>query len=410
MDLRRKLGLYKESNTNKAEKTVSSGLDIDALISGAVSTGETGPFYLIEKRYPCSHFHGGSCLGEAMNISRESISRLCSENLSSYPEINDLLFLDTETTGLSGGAGTVAFLIGIGFFEEDAFVLRQFFMRDYDEEPAVLTALNEVLARYSGLVTFNGRSFDWNLMQGRFIANRIRPAMKSPIHVDLLYPSRRIWGLKLESCRLSSLEVNILGEERTDDIPGAMIPEVYFKYLQDRNATEIVKVVKHNQLDILSMVSLLVRMTTMLENPLAEVYCEHEIMGMGRIFEKCGEHENVIECFEYCARSTESYPVKSLAAKRLSGIYKRNGEYSKALELWESMLTNSGGFSLFPMIEMAMYYEHKDKNIEKALNIIEKAITISRQTGLEGGGWFPELVKRHERLKRKAQKNIRVDI
>lgn len=405
MDIRSKLGLYKENSIRKPEKSTSSGHDIQDLIPGTVRSDEAGTFYVIESKYPYSHIHGGICLGEAVNITSGCISRLCSENSVGNLSINKLLFLDTETTGLSGGAGTVAFLIGIGFFEGDSFIIRQLFMRDYDEETAMLIEHNHLLSDFEGLVTFNGRSFDWNLLQSRFISNRIKPALRSPIHIDLLYPSRKIWSLKLENCRLSSLEENILGETRTDDIPGAMIPDVYFKYLQDRNASEITKVIKHNELDILSMVSLLTKISSMLENPLSEYNCGSEILGLGRIFEKNGEQENVIDCFEHCAKITQDYPVKAAAVRRLSGIYKRNGNYTKALELWEGMVEGSGGFNTFSMVEMAMYYEHKEKNIGKALDIVEKAIMMSRQTGFASETLVSELVKRHERLKRKAQKN-----
>ena len=301
----------------------------------------------------------------------------------------------------------MAFLVGVGYFEEDFFVVRQFFMRDYNEEAAMLLELNSLLAKFRGLVTFNGKSFDWNLLQGRFISNRIRTALSSPIHIDLLFPSRRIWGLKLESCRLSSLEENILGEIRTDDIPGIMIPSVYFKYLGDRDATDIRRVIRHNELDILSMVSLLSKISAMLEDPFSGSSCEQELLGMGKIFQKSGEEDSFIHCYEFCARS-ENYPVKAAAVKHLTGIYKKSGNYTKALEHWENMMNGSSGFNLFPMIEMAMYYEHKEKNVGKALEIIEKAVEMSLQAGLMEEACFSELRKRHERLKKKVLKKLNV--
>ncbi|NJD04591.1 MAG: hypothetical protein FIA99_18800, partial [Ruminiclostridium sp.] len=254
------------------------------------------------------------------------------------------------------------------------------------------------------LVTFNGKSFDWNLLQGRFISNRIRPSSSSPVHIDLLFPSRRIWGLKLESCRLSSLEENILDEKRTDDIPGSMIPAVYFKYLEDRDATDIRKVIKHNRLDILSMVSLLSKISAMLENPFKESSCEQELLGMGRIFQKNGEQDNVVKCYEICARSG-SFPVKAAAVKQLTRIYKKSGDYAKALEHWKSMVEGSSGFNLLPMVEMAKYYEHKEKNAGKALEIIERAVEMSLQAGLREEARFLELRKRHDRLKGLSSNN-----
>ena len=406
MDLRSKLGLYKENSIQKTNNDSVSVDKIQDFVTGSICNNEEGSFYCIENRYPVNSMHGGYQLGAAMEIDSQSFLRLCPEYCDQTITADKLLFLDTETTGLSGGAGTVAFLTGIGFFEGECFVIRQFFMRDYNEESSMLLELNRLLLKFVGLVTFNGKSFDWNLLQSRFISNRMRPSVSSPVHIDLLFPSRRIWGLKLESCRLSSLEENILGEKRVDDIPGFMIPSVYFKYLEDRNATDIIKVIKHNELDILSMVSILTKISAMLENPFSQALCEKELLGMGRIFERSGEEDCVINCFEYCAKS-EDFPVKAAAVKRLTGIYKRNGNYTKALEHWENMFDGSSGFNLFSMIEMAMYYEHKEKNVDKALEIIEKAVESSLRMGLREGTCFTELMKRHERLKRKALKKVK---
>ncbi len=403
MDLKSKLGLYKENGTKKANSDTASIDKIQDFIPGKVCSNEAGSFYCIESRYPAGSTHGGCHLQAVLDISAQSLSRLCPEYNADALSAANLLFLDTETTGLSGGAGTVAFLVGVGFFEEACFVVRQFFMRDYNEEAAMLLELNRMLSGFGGLVTFNGKAFDWNLLQSRFISNRIKPAVRSPIHIDLLFPSRRIWGLKLESCRLSSLEENILGEQRTDDIPGAMIPAVYFKYLGDRDAADIKKVIRHNELDIVSMVSLLSRISAMLDNPFSGSSCEQELLGMGKIFHKNDEEDSVIQCYEYCARS-ENFPVKAAAVKHLTGIYKRSGNYAKALKHWENMMEGSSGFNLFPMIEMAMYYEHKEKDAAKALEIIDKAVEMSLKAGLREGAGFAELRKRHDRLKKKALK------
>lgn len=416
MDIRSKLGLYKENQGKKVESQVPSGKDVQNLIPGVDCANDGGSFYLIENRYPLSFFHGGFRLGEALEIEPQTVSKLCagstpvlraglndSLEAGELLSASDFLFLDTETTGLSGGTGTVAFLVGAGCFEAGGFVIRQLFMRDYHEEPAMLHYLKRLLDGYKGLVTFNGRAFDWNLLQGRFIFNRMRLQQSEPRHLDLLYPSRRIWGLKLESCRLSSLEENILGEHRTDDIPGELIPTVYFNYLEERDASDIRRVIRHNELDILSMVSLLIKMTVLLESPLDESDGEHELLGLGRIFEARGEMESGVECFESCVRA-ESFVVRDAAVKRLSGIYKRNGDYRRAVEHWQRMMGESGGFSLFPLVELAKYYEHKERNAAKALEMVEKALESCLRTGLHGSRHFADLRKRRERLLKKGKK------
>jgi tetratricopeptide (TPR) repeat protein len=298
----------------------------------------------------------------------------------------------------------VAFLIGTGFFDRRGFVVRQYFMRDYDEEPAMLRELNLLLKSFEGLVTFNGRSFDWNILSSRFIFNRIKPALPNPVNLDLLFPARRIWSLKLESCSLSSLEENILGEIRTGDIPGALIPQIYFRYLEDGCTDEIKKVIKHNESDILSMVSLLVKMADMIENPRLD--CPgYELYGIGRILESEPGSSSHIMCYEACAE-TDIYTVKAAAAKRLAGIYKKKGDYENALRHWQEMAENSAAFDLEPMIEMAKYYEHKAKDISKAAEIVDRAIQSAVRRGMTGGRIFADLKKRRDRLKRKAEMKL----
>lgn len=398
MDLRSKLGLYKEG-IEKASfvSDHNTGRDVHDLAAGSVLTNDSGSCYVIENRYPLSHLHGGCSLGEALKIGSDILAVLGGIDCEGL-QADRLLYLDTETTGLSGGAGTVAFLVGAGFFEKDTYIIRQYFIRDYDEEAAMLTDLQQLFSRYQGFVTFNGKTFDINLLQSRFISNRLRPSFRNMPNLDLLYPSRRVWGLKFESCRLSSLEESVLGEHRSDDIPGALIPSVYFKYLDDRDTVDIRRVIRHNELDILTMVSLLKRLSSMLQNPLSETDGGHELFGLGRLFEANGKTDCMLECLEACTGS-EHYIVRSQAVKRLTGIYKRNGSYDRALEHWKAMESENSGFELFHLVEMAKYYEHKVKDIEFALVLVEKAVQNCLGLGLSGSKQYNALKKRRERLK-----------
>ncbi|HEY8348539.1 MAG TPA: ribonuclease H-like domain-containing protein, partial [Clostridia bacterium] len=287
-----------------------------------------------------------------------------------------------------------------GFFENDSFTVRQYFMRDYDEEAAMLAELKELISGRQGLVTFNGKCFDINILQSRFISNRLRTDISGIPNIDLLFPARRVWGMKLESCRLSSLEENILGHVRHDDIPGSLIPAVYFKYLEDRDASEIKRVIEHNKLDVLSMVSLLYRLSAMLQDPLAETDGGLELLGIGRIYETVGRMEDMVECLEACTGSGR-FDVKLRAVKRLTGVYKREGRYDRALEHWQAIESEGSGFELFHLIEMAKYYEHKAKDPEKALQAVEKAFAVCRQAGLTDGRQVQELARRRDRLRRK---------
>lgn len=402
MDLRSKLGLYKEI-TEKVPPapTYVSDKDIHVLVPGSVQTNDNGSFYVIESKYPLSYFHGGCSLGDARKVGCETLSSVGGVDCQAL-QADKLLYLDTETTGLSGGAGTVAFLVGVGFFGEDSYIVRQYFMRDYDEEAAMLTELQQLFSKYQGFVTFNGKSFDINLLQSRFISNRLRPFFRELPNVDLLYPARRVWGLKLESCRLSSLEENVLGEYRSDDIPGALIPTVYFKYLEDRDASDIQRVIRHNELDILSMVSLLSKLSSMLQSPLSESDSGYELLGLGRLFEANGKTDSMLECLEACTGSGD-YTIRTQAIKRLTGVYKRNGNVELALEHWKSMELAHSGFELFHLVEMAKYYEHKVKDLEFSMILVDKAIQNCLGAGLSGSSQFEELRRRRDRLMKKSQ-------
>lgn len=403
-DLKSRLEMYKMGKAEKKEnlKSKNSEMDIQNIMEGSVCTNELGSYFMIEEEYPLSYIYGSYKLEDAAKLNLQPLNGICGDVDGSLT-IQDLLFMDTETTGLSGGAGTVAFLIGVGFFKEDCFILRQYFMRDYDEECALLGDLNSLMSGYKGFVTFNGKAFDWNLLQSRFVFNRIRCSIKNPIHMDLLFPSRRIWKLKLENCKLGTLEANVLGESRKDDIPGAMIPQVYFKYLEDRDASDIKKVIKHNALDILSLVALLTKIAGMLEKPLLETGCERELFGVGTIFESAGKYDQVMDCYENCMKSENTY-IKESALRKLADIYKRKKEYDKAVEHWNRMISESETLSLYPVIELAKYYEHKSKDIDKALEMTERAMEQISRMGLINSYQYDEVKKRYERLKSKARR------
>ena len=405
---------YKTTSHKATERIdIKKKYEIENIIEGHIYNDEEGSCFIIENRYPLSYLYGGCCLGDVLNISCHSLKRLCpdiSDNGGNNETLRNFLFLDVETTGLSGGVGTVAFLIGVGFFKDNEFIVRQYFMRDYNEEIAMLNALNLLFQSYEGLVTFNGKAFDWNMIHTRYTFNRIRLAADEVSHIDLLFPSRRIWKGKLESCALSSLEENILEEYRVDDIPGALIPSVYFKYVIDRDAREIKRVVKHNEQDILSMVSLIFKINNMLEDPLSEAECGHELIGLGKMFESTGEYDAVIDCLEKCMKSEDPF-VKETALRKLSQIYKRNNEYEKAVRYWKDMISNKEIPSIFSLIELAKYYEHKVKDIPKAIEMTNKALEVSLKLGIDNSvsihktNLKADLKKRLDRLMRKEGKN-----
>lgn len=403
-DLRSKLKQFAEKQNNKEIVKTENNAEIDRLMDGTIESNGMGSFFMHKNTYSMDYIHGNCTLGDFAKLNFDYLLRLFNNNVDKL-ELNDMVFLDTETTGL-GGSGTVAFLVGIGYFEADGFVVRQLFMRDYDEEPAMLNYLDNELADRKGLITFNGKAFDWNLLTSRFIFNRIKCRQRDPVHLDLLHISRAIWKRKLESCRLISLEENLLDFERADDIPGYLIPSAYFKYVNDRDASEMKRVLEHNRLDIISMVSLIIKISKLLNNPLEEASDYNEVFGAARIYNKVMDFEKAESCFKHCSVSNNNI-VRVEALKELTGLYKNDKDYDGITKCLELIISTSKTPNIPVMIELAKHYEHRVKDIDKAKGITEKAYEICLGNSLLRGVYYKDLKHRLERLVRKVSKKNR---
>jgi uncharacterized protein YprB with RNaseH-like and TPR domain len=169
------------------------------------------------------------------------------------------LFLDTETTGFSGGTGTYAFLVGVAWWDAGGLEVEQFFMRDFNEEHSVLVALRERLAERRVLVTFNGKSFDWPLLETRYRMTRAITPRVPRAHLDMLHPARHLWRLHLGSVRLVELERHILGWERGVDVASELIPQMYFDFLRGGPPEPLIPIFRHNQMDLRGLAALATR-------------------------------------------------------------------------------------------------------------------------------------------------------
>lgn len=307
----------------------------------------------------------------------------------------DILFLDTETTGLSHGAGTVAFLVGVGYFEGEYFIVRQYMMRDYDEEIFLLTKVMEHLAQKKHLCTFNGASFDMPLLEARFTMQRMRNPYVLQ-HIDLLHVARRVWKLRLKSCRLGRLEEMVLGITREDDLPGALVPERYFQYLKCKDFSLLKDILEHNGQDIISLVHLLHRLCVLHDMPLTAEKQE-DIFSLGRVYEKRGRNEGARMCY----RAADKGSLSALARARIAETYRKEGDTEKAAQVYETMVQNRQGGTA-PLIALAKIAEHKRRDIPAAIEYTRKAIMLSAS---REDGDMAALQKRFERLMRKARKD-----
>jgi len=315
-------------------------------------------------------------------------------------KISEMVFLDAETTGLAGGTGTCAFLIGLGYITGEGLVIEQYLMRDFDEEYPMLCKLINTLRKFKVLVTFNGKSFDWPLLESRLTYSRLGTINWDGAHLDLLHISRRLWGKRLERCSLSCIEESILGHIREDDIPGSRIPGIYFEYLENRNTDMMKKVIKHNEWDIAAIAALLLHIKKLYEDPL-NMADDYELLGIARALEISGKNKEAVACYQHCIRISEKYFLITEAKKRLAYLKKRYEGPEKALHLWMDLAEEKGSMLLFPLIEMAKYFEHKKKDYQQALMCTERAIILADKLKSGPLKIKEELFHRRNRLIRK---------
>jgi uncharacterized protein len=293
------------------------------------------------------------------------------------------LFLDTETTGLMGGTGTYPFLVGIAWWDAGGLEVEQFFMREYSEEHALLLTLAERMAERPVLVTFNGKSFDWPLLETRY---RMTRKLAPPIpraHLDFLHPARNLWRIRLGSVRLAELEKHVLGWDRGADLISAMIPQFYFDYLRGGSPEPLVQIFLHNQMDLRGLAGLASRVLSILAAPDAQGHDGLELFGVSRICERRGETERARRHYAESIAAELPPETERAARKSLARLAKRGRDFPLALELWNSILGNSReGFEAYE--QMAIYYEHELGETARAADLARTALIELRKTNRAG--------------------------
>jgi len=410
-------------------KPAPTAVPIEDVLDGRWVDTRRGPAFISDSFYPLEYRHGKIAL-----FSPAPLHHLA--HWAGDPRIHDLpiekfAFLDTETSGLAGGTGTYAFLVGIGRFlttdeetdkrmgtdfitdsetdkriEADkgmGFQLRQFFMRDPSEEAALLEAMIDFLAPCEALVTFNGKAFDAPLLNTRYALHSTPSPLKDFAHVDLLPLARRLWRDRLPSRALKYLEEHIMDAPRSlEEVPGYEIPYLYFDYLRDGDARPLKGVFYHNAMDIVAMTALFGHTASMLADP-HSVDLEHglDVAALAKLFEDLGKWDDAARLYE---RGLEiGLPEAGFAEtlRRYSALQRRRGDLESAVKLWERA---AGEGHIYAHVELSKHHEHRKRDYSEAYRWAKSALELAWATPLPLPArkyWAKEISQRLARLEKK---------
>jgi hypothetical protein len=353
------------------------------LLGAGIATNRYGQHVLVRNWFSSPEF------AEFSEVSMELLSRSRDEALSkrmraALADPSKWLFLDTETTGLAGGTGTYAFLIGLAWWDAGALQVEQLFMRDFGEEHAILHEVAERLAERPVLVTFNGKSFDWPLLENRFTMTREIAVPRLAAHLDLLHPARALWKLRLGSVRLVELERHVLdarktGWHRQDDVLAALIPQHYFDYLRGGPAEPLAAVVRHNQMDLRGLAALVGRIEELLASEEGHNAEGLDLFGLSRYLRQRGESQRAHSA---CTQAIDLGLPKEYdgqARHELARSAKRRGEHGKAAALWHELVKDERN-GAHACEQLAIFYERKEKDFQRALEFAQLGLAKVRRT------------------------------
>jgi uncharacterized protein YprB with RNaseH-like and TPR domain len=372
---------------------------VEEWLGGEVVETAHGRHFETEKLYERHRRHGSADIGSLSELPHDLLAAISGGATPNAPPA-EWAFLDTETTGLAGGSGTCAFLVGVGRITPEGFRVRQFFMRDYCEEASLLDAVARHLAPFRVLITYNGKTFDQPLLETRYRLNRSRPPFASLEHLDLLHGARRLWKLRYESCRLVDLESQVLGFEREGDVPGALIPYLYFEYLRTHRAARLLPVFHHNAIDILTLACLTGIVPLAFKDP-ENLPFRHgaEIAGIARWLREAGELEQARSLFRRAIDAGMPDELMFRTLWDLAAIERKLSAEDQALAIWNDLAAVRNTFRIPALEELAKHYEHRQKDFVRALETTRTALGYVDVNHEDS----PALLRREQRLMRRTE-------
>lgn len=390
---------------NVSTRVIPEPRQHELLPPGRVVETRGGSHYLVETRWPDSHFHGTVRLDR---LFVEDLDRLLSLAGVGHGGVNHgrIAFLDTETTGLHGGAGLCPFLIGVGYYSEAEFRIRQYFIRDFDEEDSMLEALRAFLARFDLVITYNGRAFDVPLVESRCVLARVDRPFDHATHFDFLYMARRLWKASQGSCRLTRLEECLIRFFRGPDIPGSSIPQVYFDYVLHGRAGALRCVFSHNRYDILSLAALVIAAADGVTREPAAIEDPRDMYSLARLFDRGADRAASTRYYRMALAASLPDDLRIRALERLSVLYRKTRQPGCSLACCLELIREQA-FSFVGYEGAALCYEKYEGDIDSACQVLDEGIgRIRAIRGMEAR--LARLESRRLRLGQKQRDSIRI--
>ncbi len=355
------------------------------LLGASVRRNRFGEHLAVSNWYSSPEFSAPSAVAlEILSRTRDEVQSRRTRDALSDPE--KWLFLDTETTGLAGGTGTYAFLIGLAWWDAGGLQVEQFFMRDFAEEHSILCELAARVAERPVLVTYNGKTFDWPLLHSRFTMTRSIAPPKLAAHLDLLHPARAVWKLRLGSVRLSDLERHVLdpislGWSRDDDTTSADIPQFYFDYLRGGPPEPLLDIAKHNQMDLRGLAALYCKLNHLIGTELPEhgSVDGRDLFGLSRYLQRRGHGARAQTACTQALDFGLPHEVRPQARRELALHAKRSGEHARAAELWHEIVAGDPAEGVYACEQLAIHYERRVKDDVRALEFAQLALAELRK-------------------------------
>ncbi len=372
-------------------------LKLQAAVGGEIVANNSGEYLLIRRVHGASYGHGKAELKKALQT-RYRLSHAIKGADTETLDTGHLLFYDTETTGLSG-AGALAFLAGVGSFTAGGFETRQYLIPDFSDEAAMLEALLAEFGERTVIVSYNGRAFDIPLTTDRMILNRVARKVPHAHHLDLLFTARSLFKRRIGSCSLGNVEAEIFDYRREHDIPGYLVPGVYFDWAHDEKTDDLNSVLDHNRQDIVSLALLLATFSEIHDSQGGALDEPLDVYSYMRRLESSGQRREASALGQARRRELDRIGSAEIDFQR-SLIFKRAGDFSAALSLWENLESNSSQIAQLARLELAKWHEHKSKDLTLALALADKGLSHCPGRSSEKVAWR----RRQARLRRRLRK------